>query len=155
MGERLDGTTAPRKDVYVYVASGKYLAANPVTQGPDVAQPAVPRGLRASGKDRNSFDSLDHLCRLALRDGFRVRDPDRKPHNLPFTPLGTLFKGRDAFLGDLRRRFSRPDGQARQSWHRRRCTGWEGSGRPARRSSTPGGSPTTTGAAVRVRPVRR
>ena len=115
MGERLDGTTAPRKDVYVYVATDIYLKAHPVTQESDVAeiQKAFLKKVRASGEDRNKFDSLDQLCRLALRDGFRVRDPDRKPKNLPFGTIGELFKGRDAFLDDLRRKFDVPDGQAR------------------------------------------
>ena len=115
MGERLDGTTVSRKDVKVYVATETYLADKRVKQEADVAelQRLFLEEVRASGKHRDYFNSLDQLCRLALRDGFRVRDPDRKPKNLPFASIGELFKGRDAFLDDLRRKFDVPDGKAK------------------------------------------
>jgi hypothetical protein len=106
LGERLDPSKkASRKDIYVYFASADYIKDHPVEQEPEHAQLQQDfiAAIRASGKDRNKFGTLDELCRLALRDGFQVRDPDRKPTNLP-SPLGTLFKGRDAFLEDLRTR---------------------------------------------------
>jgi hypothetical protein len=114
LGERLDGSHVPRKDIYVYVATEVYLEAHPDQSSPEQT-PAEPAELarlqraflddiRASGKDCNAFGSLDQLCRLALRDGFRVRDPDAKPCNLPLPSIGSLFKGRDTFLDDLRTR---------------------------------------------------
>ena len=114
LGERLDGSRAKRKDIYVYVATEDYLKAHPVEQPPDQAklQREFLAAIRASGEDRNKFGSLDELCRLALRDGFQVRDPDRKPINLQYRSLGTLFKGRDAFLEDLRRKLSAGGGRA-------------------------------------------
>jgi tetratricopeptide (TPR) repeat protein len=113
-GERLDGARAGRKEVYVYVATEDYLDGHPVEQGPEHArlQRDFLAAILAGGEDRNPFGSLDGLCRLALRDGFRVRDPARKPINLPFPTLGTLFKGRDAFLKDLRRKLSAGGGRA-------------------------------------------
>jgi hypothetical protein len=116
LGERLDGLKAPRKDIYVYFADAGYLAAHPppADQTPEQAelQERFRAAIRGSGEDRNTFGSLDALCRLALRDGFRVRDPDRKPINLPDLSLGSLFKGRDAFVEDLRRRLGVGPGRA-------------------------------------------
>jgi tetratricopeptide (TPR) repeat protein len=114
-GERLDGTIAPRDDIYVYVATADYLKAHPVQQTADQAE--LQRGFLAeictSGEDRNAFDSLDQLCRLALRDGFRVHDPDVKPCNLRLPSIGSLFKGRDDFLDDLWARLGVPGAGAR------------------------------------------
>jgi WD40 repeat protein len=83
MGERLKGRAAPRKDVFVYLASEDYLRTHLISQGPEEAglQRSFVRAIRDSGEDRNPFDSLDGLCRLALRDGFALRglgaDADR------------------------------------------------------------------------------
>ncbi len=117
VGERLDGSTAQRKDVYVYVATDEYLTAHPVKQAAVVAklQREFLAAIKTSGKDRNTFGSPDELCRLALRDGFQVRDPDHKlikPNNLPLASIGTLFKGREAFLDDLRNRLGVSDARA-------------------------------------------
>ena len=38
------------------------------------------------------------------------QSPDHRPCNLPFTALGTLFKGRQEFLDDLRRNLVRGEG---------------------------------------------
>ena len=114
MGERLDGSRVERKPVYVYFAGTAYLERYPVKQTAEAAglQQAFIAGIHASDKDYNTFDSLDALCRLALRDGFPVRDPDHKPNNLPFHSLGELFKGREPFLEALRARLRGPHGHA-------------------------------------------
>jgi len=53
------------------------------------------------------------------RDGsFQVHVPNHKPRNLPYPPLGPLFKGRDTFLTDLHDRLAKPAGSG------------SGSGRP-------------------------
>jgi tetratricopeptide (TPR) repeat protein len=113
-GERLDGSTAQPKDLFVYLATEPYLQERRTDQSPEQAglQKQFVAGILASGKDRNPFGSLDELCRLALRDGIRVSNPDHKPVHLPFSTLGPLFKGRDTFLADLRRRFAGPSNQA-------------------------------------------
>jgi tetratricopeptide (TPR) repeat protein len=100
--------------VYVYFADTPYLERYPVKQTAEEAgfQQAFVAAILACGEDYNKFDSLDALCRLALRDGFPVRDPDRKPNNLPFHSLGELFKGREPFLEALRARLRRPNGHA-------------------------------------------
>ena len=117
LGERLGGSKAPRKDIYVYVATDDYLKAHPVQQPAVHArlQRGFLAGIHASGEDRNAFGSLHELCRLALRDGFQVRDPDRKPIkpcNLPLPSIGSLFKGRDGFQDDLRQRLGVRGGRA-------------------------------------------
>lgn len=115
-GERLDGTAAPPTPLYVYFATPEYLADHPPSKDQTAEQTALQQkfiaAIRASGKDRNRFGSLHELRALVLRDGFRVRDPDRQPNNLPYRSIGTLFKGRDAFLDDLRARLLGPDRRA-------------------------------------------
>jgi hypothetical protein len=115
-GERLSVPKAARKDIYVYLASGEYRAAHPVPDGQTAEETQLQvdfiAAIKKSGEDRNAFGSLHELCRLALRDGFRVRDPDDKPMNLPYRSLGTLFKGREPFLEDLRRKLAVGTGQA-------------------------------------------
>ncbi|KPJ92733.1 MAG: hypothetical protein AMJ53_08775, partial [Gammaproteobacteria bacterium SG8_11] len=111
-GERLNGEQAPPKPVYVYLASPDYL-----TQLGEVQQPAVEtqrqqqfiQAIEASNKDRNTFDSLNHLARLVLRDGFRLdsaRTHQLLIHNLPYDSLGSLFKGRDQILEDIKTNLS-------------------------------------------------
>jgi tetratricopeptide (TPR) repeat protein len=115
-GERLDGPQAPPRPVYVYFARDEYLAQHPPPkdQTPEQAewQRQFRAEIRASGKHWSRFGSLHELRASALRDGFQVRDPDRRPTNLPYRSLGTLFKGRDAFLDDLRRKLLGPGGRA-------------------------------------------
>ena len=65
-------------------------------------------------RDWRTFASAVQLrAELAeLRFPWQGPPPDHKPNNLPFRSLGTLFKGRDAFLDDLRARLAMPDGHA-------------------------------------------
>jgi hypothetical protein len=111
-GERLDDSRGAPKPVYVYMANDEYLAQHPPPKDQTPEQAALQRQflaeIRASGKHRGAFGSLHELCRLALRDGFQVRDPDRRPNNLPYRSIGPLFKGRDAFLESLRVRLLDP-----------------------------------------------
>jgi len=65
-------------------------------------------------RDWKSFANPDQLrAELAeLRFPWEGPPPDHKPCNLPMVTLGTLFKGRDEFLDDLRARLGVPDGRA-------------------------------------------
>ena len=100
-GERLDGSRANAKDIFVYTASEKFAAAP--EQSPEHAerQRHFRREVEASLKDRNTFDSVDQLCRLVLRHGWQMQARPRRPRNLPFASLGPLFKGREGFMRDL------------------------------------------------------
>jgi hypothetical protein len=102
-GERLKGERQSAKDTLVYMASPNFVASNPVNQSgePKQLQQKFIDEIRRSGKDRNSFGTFDELCRLVLRDGFRMAERQRPPQNLPYPSLGTLFKGREGFLSDL------------------------------------------------------
>jgi hypothetical protein len=106
LGHRLDGSRAPRKDLYLYLASRKYLDEHAVSQPAEHAlrQCRFREAIEASGEHWRAFDSLDQLCRLVLRDGWQMQERPSKPINLPYDSIGTLFKGREPFLADLQRR---------------------------------------------------
>lgn len=115
LGERLSGPPAGRKPVFVYFASPEYLAANRVRQSRTAAklQAGFVKHIERSGEDWNRFGSLHELRALVLRDGFRLPPaPSRKPNNLPYTTLGTLFKGREEFLRSLRATLGEAGGRA-------------------------------------------
>ena len=102
MGERLDGSRAPAKPVYLYLASPGFLARHPAEQS--VAEAQQQQGfidaILAGGKDRNAFDSIDQLGRLVLRDGFSLGEARRYfLQNLPYDSLGSLLKGREEVIG--------------------------------------------------------
>ena len=103
-GERLNSRTAPAKDLYVYFAAAPYLTGHAVEQSEDHGrcQEAFAQGIKASGKHWAAFENPDQLCRLVLRDGWRMNERPRRPRNLPYASLGDLFKGRDAMLDELR-----------------------------------------------------
>jgi tetratricopeptide (TPR) repeat protein len=111
MGVRLNGTRAPRKDVYLYLASDRYLAEHPVSQPDEHAarQRRFRDEIEASGEHWAPFDTVDQLCRTVLRDGWKLTERPLKPNNLPLATIGTLFKGREPFLDDLRDRLGVPN----------------------------------------------
>lgn len=86
LGERLRRTPATAKDLYVYLASETFLNAISITQSDEHAQlqQTFIQQVKASGKDRNTFDSLDQLCRLVLRDGWQMADRPKQPAKTPF-----------------------------------------------------------------------
>jgi tetratricopeptide (TPR) repeat protein len=104
LGERLDGSTAPPKHVFVYFADDAYLAEHPVEQGYvlKTMQDRFRDAIRESGRDFRSFRSLEDLRLQVLQDAF---PRPKRPINLPYSSLGTLFKGRDAFLDSIWARF--------------------------------------------------
>ncbi len=110
LGHRLDGSRVARKDIYVYLASQKYLDEHPVAQPDEHAlwQRHFQDEIRASGEHWNAFNSEDELRRLVLRDGWQIQERPTKPIHLPYDSIGSLFKGREAFLADLHRRLGVP-----------------------------------------------
>jgi hypothetical protein len=70
IGERLDGSQAPPKDVYVYFASEAFLESHAVQQEPRAAalQARFREAIVRSGKHWGRFDSVDALGRAVLRD---------------------------------------------------------------------------------------
>ncbi len=65
-------------------------------------------------QDWRAFASIDQLrAELAeLRFPWEPAHPEHEPCNLPLATIGKLFKGREAFLDDLRNRLGVPDGRA-------------------------------------------
>ena len=113
-GMRLDGSRTARKEIYLYLASATFLHENPASQTPEFAerQRLFIDHVKKSGEHRNSFDSLDHLCRLVLRDGWQMNDRPRRPRSLPYDTLGPLFKGRDQLLTELHGRLLQSSARA-------------------------------------------
>jgi len=114
MGERLDGSRQPSKDIFLYIGSPEFLAMHPVSQAEDAAQlqQEFIKELVRSGKDRNQFGLLHELRALVLRDGFRLQTRAPQPRNLPYTSLGRLFKGREHILAELHERLQQSPGHA-------------------------------------------
>ena len=110
LGHRLDGSRVPRKDIYVYFASQKFLDLHPVAQTDDDAlrQRRYREEIEASGEHRNAFGTEDELRRLVLRDGWQIQKRPTKPIHLPYDSIGSLFKGREGFLAELHRRLGVP-----------------------------------------------
>jgi len=61
--------------------------------------------LVAQGLDRSPFSTTDQLCRLVLKEDWPLL-PRSRPNTLPYASLGSLFKGRDDFLDQLRERLT-------------------------------------------------
>jgi hypothetical protein len=105
-GERLDGRADPKK-LLVYFASDRFLRDHPVSQPghATLRQRAFAQWIKDSGKHWAEFDTEDELCRLALRDGWGMEARPHRARNLPYTSLGSLFKGRERATADLQARF--------------------------------------------------
>jgi tetratricopeptide (TPR) repeat protein len=114
VGERLDGSRQPPKDIFLYFASQEFLAMHAVSQASDAAQlqQEFIKELHRSGKDWNRFGLLDELRALVLRDGFRLQARAPQPRNLPYSSLGRLFKGREHILSELHERLQQDPGRA-------------------------------------------
>ena len=97
------------------MATSGYLEQHPVPQPESEAQRQQQfiQDIIASGKDRNEFDSIDKLARLVLRDGFKLADARKYLlHNLPYDSLGTLFKGREPVVEQIRANLTAAAGDA-------------------------------------------
>ncbi len=94
--------------------------------------------LRQLDQVRDSFKTKEEL--LARLEKLDLPPPSlRKPTNLPYQSLGTLFKGREEFLEELHRKLSGAPGRAVGVLARQAIHGaWGAWARPAWPSSTPG-----------------
>jgi hypothetical protein len=70
LGERLRGARAPRKDMFLYFASDRFLQDHPVGQPDEHAehQRAFRDQIKATGEHWKAFDSVQHLRAEVLRD---------------------------------------------------------------------------------------
>ena len=65
------------------------------------------QAIRQSGKHRAAFTSYNTLVREVFHD--LGLEPERKINNLPYKSLGSLFKGRDNFLGKIHETLGRAE----------------------------------------------
>jgi tetratricopeptide (TPR) repeat protein len=102
------------KRLSIYIAGDAYAPDRALTDG-DFDDPGLQQAfcgyiVDELGLNRDYFSSTDELARKILREEW----PDRrrgKPISLPYPSLGSLFKGRDAFLRDLHASLTRGPGR--------------------------------------------
>jgi tetratricopeptide (TPR) repeat protein len=87
--------------VYLAAAEAPRDCPLPVQQSDEEArlQQAHLEAIRQSGKHRAAFTSYNTLVREVFHD--LGLEPDLKVNNLPYKSLGSLFKGREEFLGKM------------------------------------------------------
>src|SRR5262249_13986852 len=92
-----------RRRLSLYIANKDHLPDQPAPTGQDFPelQEAFVRHLKDQGLDRACFSTTDQLCRLVLKEDW-PQHRWAKPIHLPYPSLGTLFKGREEFLQQLR-----------------------------------------------------
>jgi tetratricopeptide (TPR) repeat protein len=92
-----------RRKMLVYIAAPDTSCdcALPVQQSDDAArlQQAHIAAIKQSGKHHGTFSGYNSLVREVFHD--LGLEPERKCNNLPYKSLGSLFKGRDQFLGQM------------------------------------------------------
>jgi tetratricopeptide (TPR) repeat protein len=91
-----------KRKCYIYIARPNFAPdkQNPTTDDEDPAAQAK-HVLGLEKLDRDYFASNDQLCRLVLKSDWPTFGL-RRPCNLPYPSLETLFVGRDPALADLR-----------------------------------------------------
>jgi hypothetical protein len=100
-----------KRRLSLYIATDAWTADKPapVDDRPDLQLALIQHIETEQGLDRDYFGNVDRLCHLVLKEDW-PREKPPKPVLLPYPSLGTLFKGRDAFMRRLRASLTRPDG---------------------------------------------
>ena len=103
-GQRLDGSSANSRALYIYFASQQYLSAHPVEEPESHTekQKRFREELLQSGTDYGMFDTVESLCRAVLRDAWQMESRPKRVY-LPES-IGTLFHGREGFMRDLHKK---------------------------------------------------
>ena len=96
---------------------GSLTRSAPADDRPDLQQALIRHIVDEQGLDHDYFGNVDRLCHLVLKEDW-PRELPPKPIVLPYPSLGTLFKGRDAFLARLRASLTRAElgGGDRAPW---------------------------------------
>jgi len=91
-----------KRQVFRFVAREDYAPDQPIEQEADRAELQRRHRERLTSGDQlyYEFSTPDELRRLL--DALEIRPTISRPQNLPFRSIGSLFKGRDAFLARLR-----------------------------------------------------
>jgi tetratricopeptide (TPR) repeat protein len=93
----------------IYIANPDYTSDQPApttVDRPDLQQALIRHIVEEQGLDRSYFSNIDQLARAVLKEDW-PRKPPVKPILLPYPSLGTLFKGRAAFIERVRESLTR------------------------------------------------
>jgi Domain of unknown function (DUF4062) len=101
-----------KRRLSIYIAKDEYLPdRDPASDDNlDLQKAFVAHIVREQGLDRSYFSNEDQLCRAVLKEDW-PKKRQQKPIALPYLSLGSLFKGRDAFLAELHKSLSRGTGR--------------------------------------------
>jgi hypothetical protein len=102
---------AHKRRLSLYIAAADYRLNRQAPSGDDSPelQAAFIRHIKAEGLHYTAFFNHDQLRAEVLKEPWPER-PRVKPIVLPYASLGSLFKGREAFLRRLRESLTRADG---------------------------------------------
>jgi Domain of unknown function (DUF4062) len=98
-----------KRRLSIYIANPDYPPDQPAPtpeDRPDLQQALVRHIVEEQGLDRSYFSNIDQLARAVLKEDW-PRRPPIKPILLPYPSLGTLFKGRAAFIERVRESLTR------------------------------------------------
>jgi hypothetical protein len=95
----------------LYIAAADYQPDRDAPSGNDFSelQAAFIRHIKAAGLHYTPFSNRDQLRAEILKEPWPEK-PRAKPIVLPYASLGSLFKGREAFLRRLRQSLTHADG---------------------------------------------
>jgi hypothetical protein len=101
-----------KRRLSIYIANDDYQPGRAPSSedDPNLQQAFLSHVIGEEGLDRSYFSNEDQLCRAVLKEDWPKR-PEHKPIALPYLSLGSLFKGRDAFLTDLHKSLNRSTGR--------------------------------------------
>lgn len=102
-----------KRRLSIYIATDDYqpdLAAPTGADDPELQRVFCNHIVNEQGLDRSYFGNEDQLARAVLKEDWPKKRTG-KPIALPYPSLGSLFKGRDAFLTDLHASLSRGSGR--------------------------------------------
>jgi tetratricopeptide (TPR) repeat protein len=104
---------AHKRRLSFYIAATDYRPDREAPTGEDFAelQKAFIARIKAEGLHYTPFSNRDQLRAEVLKEPWPEK-PRTKPIVLPYASLGSLFKGREAFLRRLRESLAHPDGGA-------------------------------------------
>jgi hypothetical protein len=100
-----------KRRLSIYIATDAWTTDKPAPAGDrtDLQDALIHYIVDEQDLDRDYFGDVHHLCHLVLKEDW-PRELPAKLILLPYPSLGTLFKGRDAFLRRLRASLTRADG---------------------------------------------
>jgi hypothetical protein len=101
-----------KRRLSIYIAKDDYQPDRAPTDedNPDLQRDFIAYIVDEQGLDRNYFSNEDQLRLAVLKEDW-PKKPEHKPIALPYLSLGSLFKGRDAFLTDLHKSLNRSTGR--------------------------------------------